>query len=227
MERQVNIPIINSTEHLEGVLSIPDSPKGLIIFAHGSGSSSTSVRNQIVARILNENRFATLLFDLLTKQEQELDIRAQSLAGKVPGVTYIKFNIELLTERLDQITQWAQLQHDTENLEIGYFGASTGAAAALYGAASFKALKAVVCRGGRTDLVDDLTLQEVSCPCLFVVGSDDKKVIGINKKTFNQLVNVKEKKIEIIKDASHLFEEEGKIEEVAGLASQWFAKYFT
>src|SRR5437867_813980 len=106
--------------------------------------------------------------------------------------------------------QWAPNQKDIKKLDIGFFGASTGAAAALYAAASFKELKALVCRGGRTDLVDDKTLQEVSCPSLFIAGSNDKRVIGINKKTFNQLVKVKEKKLEIVKGASHLFEEEGK-----------------
>jgi len=174
-----------------------------------------------VAQILNEHGFATLLFDLLTKGEQETDSRAQNIVGKVPGVILNKFNIELLTERLDTVIQWVQNNNDTKNLNIGYFGASTGAAAALYAASSFRDVKALVSRGGRTDLIDKKTLAELSCPCLFIVGGNDKKIIEINKKTINQLTNVKDKKLEIIKGASHLFEEQGKIEEVGNVAAKW------
>jgi putative phosphoribosyl transferase len=216
---------INSNISIDSILSIPENSKSLVIFAHGSGSGLTSSRNQKVAQILNDNGFGTLLLDLLTKSEQESDVNAQNIVGKVPGVILLKFNIELLTERLDAVTQWVQSNNNTKNLKFAYFGASTGAAAAIYSAASFKDIKAVVCRGGRTDMVDKKTLSDVRCPCLFIVGSDDKKVIGFNKNTFNQLVNVKYKKLEIVKGASHLFEEEGKIELVANLASEWFAKY--
>ena len=132
-----------------------------------------------------------------------------------------KFNIELLTERLIAVTQWVQNNNDTKNLKIGYFGASTGAAAALYATASFRDVKVVVSRGGRTDLVDKKTLEDVKCPCLFIVGGNDKKVIEINKKTIDQLSNVRHKKLEIIDGASHLFEEEGKIEEVGNVAARW------
>lgn len=144
---------INAFTSLEAILSIPDSSTSIIIFAHGSGSSATSSRNQKVAQILNDNGLGTLLFDLLTKEEQESDIRTLRIIHELPGVTLNKFNIELLTERLDAVTQWVQNDNETKNLNIGYFGASTGATAALYAAASFRDVKAVVSRGGRTDLV--------------------------------------------------------------------------
>jgi putative phosphoribosyl transferase len=211
---------INASVSLEANLSIPDGSASIIIFAHGSGSSATSARNLTVAQILNDNGFGTLLFDLLTKEEQESDVRTQRMIHELPGVTLNKFNIELLTERLDAVTQWVQNNSDTNNLKIGYFGASTGAAAALYAASSFRDVKTVVSRGGRTDLVDKTTLQEVKCPCLFIVGGNDKKTIETNKKTIDQLMNVN-KKLEIVNGASHLFEEEGKIEEVGNVAANW------
>jgi putative phosphoribosyl transferase len=217
---------INASTSLEAILSIPNASTSIVIFAHGSGSNATSSRNQIVAKILNDNGLGTLLFDLLTKEEQETDIRAQRIIHELPGVTLNKFNIELLTERLDAVTQWVQNNSDTKNLSIGYFGASTGAAAALYAASSFRDVKAVVSRGGRTDLVDKKTLEEIRCPCVFIVGGNDKKVIEINKKTMEQLSNVKEKKLVIVKGASHLFEESGKIEEVAKIASSWLSSFF-
>ncbi len=225
MENPIQIPLSKSTEMLHGVLSIPDNTLGLIIFAHGSGSGAISTRSQIIARVLNENNLATLLFDLLTKEEQEADSRAQTIACKVPGVTFIKFNIELLTERLDAVTQWVQNHAETKNLSLAYFGASTGAAAAIYAAASHRDVKAIVCRGGRTDLVDEMTLADVKCPSLFIVGESDKKVIEFNKKTVKNLISVKDKKLEVVKGATHLFEEQGKIEQVAELASDWFKRY--
>ena len=213
---------INSSVSLEAILTIPDDSTSMIIFAHGGGSNAISSRNQIVAQILNDNGFGTLLFDLLTKEEQETDVRTQRIINELPGVILNKFNIELLTERLDAVTQWVQNNIDTKNLKIGYFGASTGAAASLYAAASFRDVKAVVSRGGRTDLVDKETLAELKCPCLFIDGGYDKKVIEINKKTLDHhLRNVKDKKLEMIKGASHLFEEEGKIQEVGDIAARW------
>ncbi len=217
---------INASISLEAILTVPDNSTSIIIFAHGSGSSATSSRNQIVAKTLNENGLGTLQFDLLTKEEQESDIRTQQIIHKLPGVTLNKFNIELLTERLDAVTQWVQNNNDTKNLNVGYLGASTGAAAALYAASSFRDVKAVVSRGGRTDLVDKKTLEYIKCPCLFVVGGNDKKVIDINMKTMEYLSNVKEKELAIVKGASHLFEESGKIEEVGKIASSWLGSYF-
>jgi len=212
---------INAFLSLEAQLDIPNSATSLIIFAHGSGSSATSSRNQKVAQILNNNGFATLLFDLLNKEEQDSDIKTERIMHELPGVTLNKFNIELLTERLDAVTQWAQNNNDTKKLSIGYFGASTGAAAALYAASSFRDIKAVVSRGGRTLLVDKKTLEEVKCPCLFIVGGNDNKLIEINKMTIDQLTNVQAKELEVIEGASHLFEEESKIEEVGNIAAKW------
>jgi putative phosphoribosyl transferase len=218
---------INASLSLEAILSIPNDSTSIIIFAHGSGSSATNSRNQIVAKILNDNGLGTLLFDLLTKEEQESDNRTQQIIHELPGVTLNKFNIELLTERLDAVTQWVQNNSDTKNLIISYLGASTGAAAALYAASSFRDVKAVVSRGGRTDLVYKETLEDVKCPCLFVVGRKDKKVIEINKKTIDQLTNVKVKELEVIEGSSHLFEEEHKIEEVGNLAASWLKSTLT
>ena len=218
---------INASVSLEAILSNPDGSTSIIIFAHGSGSSATSSRNQLVSQILNENGFGTLLVDLLTKDEQESDIRTQRIIHELPGATLNKFNIELLTERLDAVSQWVQNNHDTKNQKIGYFGASTGAAAALYAAASFRDVKAVVSRGGRTDLVDKKTLEDVKCPCLFIVGSNDKKLIEINKRTIDQLTNVEVKELKITEGASHLFEEEGKIEEVEDGAARWLKSSLT
>jgi putative phosphoribosyl transferase len=219
--KELQIIQINASLSLEGVLSIPDGSTSLIIFAHGSGSSATSSRNQIVAKILNDNGLGTLLFNLLTKEQQESDIRTQQIIHELPGVTLNKFNIELLTERLDAVTQWVQNNDDTKNLKIGYFGASTGAAAALYAASSFRDVNAVVSRGGRTDLVDKKTLEDVKCPCLFIVGGNDKKLIEINKTIIDQLTNVDVKELKVIEGASHLYEEEGKIEEVGHVAAKW------
>jgi putative phosphoribosyl transferase len=224
-EREVKIFISRqqqtTTIELKGRLSTPENVRGLVIFAHGSGSSVTSLRNLKVSQILNEDGFATLLFDLLTQEEQESDDKSQDFMNKVPGLTLNKFNIELLTERLDAATQWVQNNDDIKHLAIAYFGASTGAAAALYAASSFKDVKTVISRGGRTDLVDKNTLLNITCPCLFIVGSNDKKVIDINEDTMNHLVNVRDKEIEIVKGASHLFEEKGKIEEVGKIAAKW------
>jgi putative phosphoribosyl transferase len=219
--KNLHVIQINASLSLEANLSIPNDSICIVIFAHGSGSGATSSRNQIVAKILNDNGLGTLLFDLLTKEEQESDIRTLRIIHEIPGVTLNKFNIELLTERLDAVTQWVQNNRDTKNLKIGYFGTSTGAAAALYAASSFRDVKAVVSRGGRTDLVDKKTLEDVKCPCLFIVGGNDKKLIEINKKTIDQLTNVEFKELKVIEGASHLFEEEGKIEEVGNVAARW------
>jgi len=222
MQQTLTIPVSKDPSiELGGFLLLPNNSKGLIIFAHGSGSGATSSRNQIVAKILNENGLGTLLFDLLTKEEQESDTRTQTIMCKIPGLRLNKFNIELLTERLIAVTQWVENNDDTRGMNLGYFGASTGAAAALYTASSFRDIKPVVSRGGRTDLVDKETLENIISPCLFIVGSDDQKIIVINKKTINHLINAKAKRLEIVKGASHLFEEEGKIEEVGNVAAKW------
>ena len=225
LDKSIQIPLSRSTELLNGVLTIPDNTIGLVIFAHGSGSGASSTRSQLISRAFKENNLSTLLFDLLTKEEQDADNRAQTIACKVPGVTFIKFNVELLTERLDSVTQWVQCHSETKNLHIAYFGASTGAAAALYAAASLRDIKAVVCRGGRTDLVDEKILEDIRCPILFIVGEKDKKVMEYNKTTLKGLVNTNYKKLEIVKSATHLFEEQGKLEQVSELAIDWFRRY--
>lgn len=212
---------INASTSLEARLSIPGDSTSIIIFAHDSGSSATSSRNQVVAKTLNDNGFGTLLFDLLTKDEKESDTRTQQIIHELPGATLNKFNIELLTERLDAVTQWVQNDNHIKHLSIGYFGASTGAAAALYAAASFRDIMAVVLQGGRTDLVDKTTLREIKCPCLFTVGSYDKRIIEINRKTIDQLTNVKDKKLEVIDVASQLFEEGNKVEEMGNIVAHW------
>jgi putative phosphoribosyl transferase len=218
--RNLQIIPINASLSLEAFLSIPKDSSCIVIFAHGSNSSRTSSRNQILSQILNSYSFSTLLFDLLTKEEQESDIRTEQIIEESPDATLNKFNIELLTERLDAVTQWVQNNNDTKNLKIGYFSASTGAAAALYAASSFRDVKAVVSQCGRTDLVNKKTLTELSCPCLFIVGGNDKSVIEINNKTINLLTNVKDLKLELVKGALCLFEV-GKIEEVGDIATKW------
>jgi dienelactone hydrolase len=198
----------------------------VIIFAHGSGSTGTSYRNQVLAQALNDNGFSTLLFDLLTEGEKQIDSKAENINVKFPGITLNKFNIKLLTQRLISITEWVQSNYETKNLDIGYLGASTGATAALYAAARFLDVKVLVSRSGRVDLVDKNTLSCIVCPCLFIVGGYDKKVIDINKKTLHHLKNAKNKKIKVIEGASHLFEEQGKIQQVAHLSIDWFKMFF-
>lgn len=211
---------------ISGDLIIPERSTSILVFAHGSGSTATSNRNQVLAQALNNNGFSTLLFDLLTEAEKQIDRKIEKISVKIPGMTLNKFNIKLLTQRLISITEWVQNSNETKNLDIGYLGASTGAAAALYAAARFRDVKVLVSRSGRVDLVDKQTLSCIVCPCLFIVGGNDKKVIDINKKAMNQLKNAKNKKIEVIEGASHLFEEQGKLQQVAYLSLHWFKTFF-
>ena len=198
---------------LEGNLNIPENPRGVVLFAHGSGSSRHSPRNQFVARVLHEAAFATLLIDLLTADEEEQD----RLTG------HLRFNIDLLSQRVVGATNWLTVNPATENLKIGYFGASTGAAAALVAAAEHPlAVGAVVSRGGRPDLAGS-ALTAVQAPTLLIVGSKDTQVIELNRMALSLLKG--EKQIEIIPGATHLFEEPGALEQVAQLASQWFTRY--
>lgn len=191
---------------LPGMLEIPDSAKGIVVFAHGSGSSRLSPRNNFVAEQLRKASFGTLLFDLLTEKEDE--------------VYETRFNIDLLTERLVAVTKWLKAQ-DIE-LPIGYFGASTGAAAALDAAANLgNQIKAIVSRGGRPDMAKDL--DKVGSPTLLIVGGDDTQVIGMNEEAKAKMTCTCE--LTIVEDATHLFEEPGKLEEVAKLAADWFTRY--
>lgn len=198
---------------LEGDLEVPEGAEGLVIFAHGSGSSRHSIRNKTVAKMLRQNKMATLLFDLLTPEEEEID-----------NVTaHLRFDIDLLSERLIGTTDWVLQNPATKNLNIGYFGASTGAAAAL-SAASKRSDKigAVVSRGGRPDLAEQ-ALPSVKAPTLLIVGGKDYQVIDMNREAL-KILNCK-KELQIIPGATHLFEEQGALEEVAKIAGNWFVEY--
>jgi putative phosphoribosyl transferase len=201
---------------LEGDLSVPAYAKGIVIFAHGSGSSRHSPRNQYVARVIQSNKQATLLFDLLTKEEEEEE----------KWTRHIRFDIPLLTSRLINTTNWIRQYAETRNLKIGYFGASTGAAAALVAAASLpNIVEAVVSRGGRPDLAGSSELANVRAATLLILGEMDTTVIELNKKVLRYLDKVKNKNLTVIPGASHLFEEPGTLEAVAKFASNWFFKY--
>ena len=215
-------------------LLLPTEAKGIVLFAHGSGSSRhSSTRNNYVAQVLHNAGIATLLVDLLTPEEEDADIRTQNILYKLPsGIVLNKFNIKLLAKRLIAATNWIIEDPDTQHLinNIGYFGASTGSAAALIAAASAKrpsAISAIVSRGGRPDLAGSEALSKVQAPTLLIVGGNDaKSVIDFNNNALKQLTSVQKKKLIIIPEATHLFEESGTLEEVARLASGWFGCYF-
>ncbi len=195
---------------LAGNLDIPEGATALVLFAHGSGSSRHSPRNQFVARTLNETGLATLLFDLLTHEEEAIDMQTGEL----------RFNIHLLGERLIHATKWAKQQPQMRNLRIGYFGSSTGGAAALVAAVDVpQDAGAVVSRGGRPDLAGE-ALPKVQAPTLLIVGGDDDIVIELNEQARDRMRC--EVKLEIVLGATHLFEEPGALEKVAKLASDWF-----
>jgi putative phosphoribosyl transferase len=225
-ERIVRIPIDEQKQRmtpsspnaiLEGNLVIPKDAEGIVVFAHGSGSSRNSPRNQYVAEVLNNASLATLLTDLLTKEEEEVDIKTREH----------RFNIDLLSKRLVTITDWIIQNPDTQRLFVGYFGASTGAAAALVAAAHHSnIISAIVSRAGRPDLAGSDALQNVQSPTLFIVGEKDAQVIEMNNNAMNQLQKVERKKLKIVPGATHLFEEPGTLEEVARLARGWFQCYF-
>jgi putative phosphoribosyl transferase len=207
--RDQEVKVLAGQIPLPGHLTVPESPKGMVIFAHGSGSSRHSPRNLAVAQELNKSGLATLLFDLLTKAEE-------SDRDNV-------FDIELLAERLLDATKWLRTQKELAHIPVGFFGASTGAAAALWAAADPDAnVTAVVSRGGRADMAAE-RLAKVKSPTLLIVGGDDDVVIDLNEQAQSQLHNVNE--LVIIPGATHLFEEPGAMEQVAKLASNWFLKY--
>ncbi len=210
-ENLVQIPAgpVTLSGNLEGL----GGTRGIVVFAHGSGSSRHSPRNRYVARVLREAGLATLLMDLLTSEEEVVDMQLR----------HLRFNIELLAERLVGATDWLKQNPETQNLRIGYFGASTGAAAALVAAAERpEVVGAVVSRGGRPDLAESF-LPRVQAPTLLIVGGEDTLVIDLNRAALAQLCT--EKKLEIIPGATHLFEEPGALEEVARLATDWFVHY--
>jgi dienelactone hydrolase len=198
---------------LYGNILIPRGACGIVLFTHGSGSNRQSPRNRFVAQELNKKGIATLLFDLLTEKEEIIDEQTARL----------RFDISLLTKRLVETTDWVLKNPDINNLNIGYFGASTGAGAALVAAAERpNVVKAVVSRGGRPDLAGS-RLVEIKCPTLLIVGGYDEPVIEMNKDALAQLKS--EKKLVIVPGATHLFEEKGKLEEVAVYAGEWFLKH--
>lgn len=194
---------------LSGDLSLPRDALGLVLFAHGSGSSRKSPRNRRVARTLQRAGIGTLLFDLLTEEEEVAD----ELGGQ------LRFDIDLLGARLDAASDWVRQQPELEGLPLGYFGASTGAAAALVAAAKRDDVSAVVSRGGRPDLAGD-ALPRVKAPTLLIVGSHDVEVLALNRAALAQMRA--EKKLEIVEGATHLFEEPGTLDQVADLATRWF-----
>lgn len=210
-ERPARIPFEGTT--LEADLAVPADARGMVLFAHGSGSSRFSQRNRTVARKLQDAGFATLLLDLLTPEEE----RAEALTR------HLRFDIEMLSVRLATVTNWAVAQRGLDALPVGYFGASTGAAAAIVAAAALpQIVGAVVSRGGRPDLAGS-ALQDVRAPTLLIVGGADTVVIGLNHDALSRLHCIA--RLEIVPGAGHLFEESGALEKVSDLARQWFTEY--
>ncbi|MGI8719167.1 MAG: dienelactone hydrolase family protein [Nitrososphaeraceae archaeon] len=224
----VRLPIKNSSSNsfIEGNLVIPDDPIGIVVFAHGSGSSKNSKRNQLVSEKLNKNNIATLLFDLLSDEEQAFDSQLEKMTSKIPGVVLNKSNVSLLTKRLSTATDWVFSNPHTEKLQLSYFASSTGAAAALMATCLYN-IVSIVIRSGRTDLVENQFLDQIVSPCLFVVGSREKSGVKISRETIKKMRNSKEKKLSVIEGASHLFEEEGTMQVVAEIATQWLTRNFT
>jgi dienelactone hydrolase len=208
----VQIPSGEAT--LEGELNVPVGATGIVLFAHGLGSSRHSPRNQFVARVIREAGAGTLLFDLLTREEEAIDLQTR----------HLRFDISLLAERLVDATNWIKRESDLWHLKVGYFGSSTGGGAALVAAAELdEEVGAVVSRGGRPDLAGSGALQRVKSPTLLIVGGLDHPVIKMNEEAYAWLRC--EKEMKIVPNASHLFEEPGTLEEVARLAARWFQEH--
>lgn len=211
-EHEVRIPCSNAT--LCGDLALPAGARGLVIFAHGSGSSRFSPRNRVVAEVLHGHHLATLLFDLLTPTEAE----SEAASGE------LRFNIPFLADRLEQVTRWVRLQDPLGSLGIGYFGASTGAAAALVAASRDPDVQAVVSRGGRSDLAGE-AVARVNAPTLLIAGALDEPVIRWNEESARLLPGIKH--LVLVPGAGHLFSEPGSLEHAAGLAAEWFELYLS
>jgi hypothetical protein len=229
-EEFIQFPIRDSGSNvaIEGNLMIPENPIGIVIFAHGSGSSKSSVRNQLVSEKLNQYKIATILFDLLSKEEQEYDTKLENMenmAIKVPVTILNKFNIKLLTKRLSMVTEWVENHPGSSKLHIGYFASSTGAAAALISATRHN-ITSIVIRSGRVDLIENEFLDKITSTCLFIVGSKEKLLAKLGNETLRKMRKSKEKKLFIIQGASHVFEEQGAMEEVSDIATQWFVRNF-
>jgi len=208
------VPVPGSDTALEAELQVPDGALGVVIFAHGSGSGRHSPRNQFVARALQGRRIATLLVDLLTEDEERIDVRT----------AHLRFDIDLLARRVVVLIDWVRVQPDLR-LPLGLFGASTGAAAALV-AATIRpdGVAAIVSRGGRPDLAG-LALPQVTAPTLLLVGSHDEQVLELNREAGSRIHAVT--RLELVSGATHLFEEPGTLEHVADRAGDWFTKYFS
>jgi dienelactone hydrolase len=207
------VRLVSREGTLEGNLVVPDEATGIVLFAHGSGSSRLSPRNRYVARVLQEAGLATLLLDLLMPMEEAIDERTAQL----------RFDIPFLARRLVSATDWLVNQPATHHLQIGYFGASTGAAAALVAAAERpEVVGAIVSRGGRPDLAH-AALPRVQAPTLLIVGGNDPLVLELNREALDQLATIK--RLAIVPGATHLFEEPGALEQVAHLAREWFSHY--
>lgn len=212
--RVVSIPVEGVT--LIGDLTIPDMPKGLVLFAHGSGSSRLSTRNRSVARTLNDDGLATLLFDLLSGDEGDID----------NATARLRFDIPLLANRLGAVTDWLATQAALRDMPVGYFGASTGAAAALVAAAGRgRVVRAIVSRGGRPDLAGTF-LSAVRAPTLLIVGSRDPEVLAMNRRALTALGS-ETRHLAVVPGATHLFEEPGTMDQVSELASAWFQRHLT
>jgi putative phosphoribosyl transferase len=214
-ERETSVVVHADDAALEGTLTVPAAPVGAVLFAHGSGSSRHSPRNRFVARELRRASLATLLTDLLTAEEDELDRQTAEL----------RFDIGLLASRVEAATEWLAGHDATRGLPVGLFGASTGAAAALVAAAERPDLvRAVVSRGGRPDLAGE-ALARVRAPTLLIVGGDDQQVLQLNREARARLEAATN--LETVPDATHLFDEPGALEQVAALAREWFARHLS
>ncbi|WP_340101458.1 dienelactone hydrolase family protein [Salinibaculum salinum] len=205
-ENPTRIPV--DGVELDGILDIPADASGLVVFAHGSGSSRKSPRNNFVAEVIRDRGLGTLLFDLLTESEDQ--------------VRENRFDIPLLTDRLVAVTAWLGNRDDTRDLNVGYFGSSTGAAAALRGTVRpDNSVDAVVSRGGRVDMAAEV-LEEIRVPTLFIVGGADTEVLELNREAYERLSC--EKELHVVEGAGHLFERQAELEEVADVAADWFAE---
>lgn len=210
-----DVQILSTGVRLDGIVSIPEDPHGIVLFVHGSGSSRYSPRNQYVAENLQEAGFSTLLFDLLTPEEEQVDQRTR----------HLRFDINLLARRTAGALEWLALQPFAYALKTGLFGASTGAAAALRAAAENpEKVDAVVSRGGRPDLAGE-ALPKVQAPTLMIVGAYDEVVRFLNEEALNQMQPRTRRELRIVPGATHLFEEPGTLEQVAQLASEWFKEH--
>jgi dienelactone hydrolase len=214
LPRPIPVIVHAARTALRGDLLLPPEARGLIAFAHGSGSSRTSPRNQFVASALADAGLATLLFDLLTVHEEATEHYTR----------HLRFDIPLLAARMVGALRWVETQHDLAPLPIGLFGASTGAAAALLAATTSPRVRAVVSRGGRPDLAGD-ALREVPCPTLLIVGGADRDVLELNQRAMREMTCPT--RLEVVAGATHLFEEPGALEQVATLAARWFRQYLS